>query len=259
MGAKPRALVLVGTGVFACLAALLVPPVHQDLGYHHFADVRTLGGIPNALNVLSNAPFAIAGAMGLFAIERRTRPTALNDVRERWPFALLFAGVFLTAFGSGYYHLAPDSPRLFWDRLPMTLGFMSLFGIVLRERVSERIGSALVPVLVVLGVASVLYWRLNDGEGRGDLRLYALVQFYPLLALPLMLLLFRPRYGGTRELVMCIVFYALAKALEVLDARIFEATNQIVSGHSLKHLSAAVATYFLVRMAERRTLVAAAS
>lgn len=74
------------------------------------------------------------------------------------------------------------------------------------------------------------------------------MQFCPLLALPLMLFLFRPRYDGTHELVMCIVFCAPAKALGVLDARIFEATGQLVSGHSLKHLAA----YFLVRMASAR-------
>ena len=234
---------------------LFLPPIHQDTAYHRFADTRDVLGVPNGLNVLSNLPFALVGLLGIAKVERAGRPASLDDLRERWPLLILFGGVFLTAFGSGYYHLAPDSPRLFWDRLPMTLGFMSLFGVVLRERVSERVGAALLPVLIVVGVVSVLYWRYGDGDGHGDLRLYALVQFYPLLALPIILLLFPPRFHGTRELGMCVVFYGLAKALEVLDARIFAALGGVVSGHSLKHLSAALATYYLVRMAGARTPV----
>lgn len=249
MGQTARGLVLAFSAALACAIVLFLPPIHQDAAYHRFADVRVMAGIPNAWNVLSNAPFALVGALGIVALERRSRPAVLDDLRERWPFLILYGGVFLTAFGSGYYHWAPDSERLFWDRLPMTLGFMSLFGIVLRERVSERLGAALLPVLITLGVVSVLYWRLGDGDGHGDLRLYVLVQFYPLIALPLILVLFPPRYRGTRELVWCVVFYGVAKALEVLDARIFSATGELVSGHALKHLAAALATWFLVRMA----------
>ena len=260
LGEQKRALVLLGTGVLALTAVFLLPPIHQDHAYHRFADTAALlvfGGIPNALNVLSNAPFAFVGLAGLALTANRTRrPRVFDDVRERWPFDLLFAGVLLTAFGSAYYHWAPDNRTLFWDRLPMTLGFMALFGIVIRERVSERAGTLLLPILVTLGVVSVLWWRLGDAEGKGDLRLYAWVQFYPLIALPLILVMFPPRFHGTRELVMCIVFYAIAKALEVLDAPIHRALGGIVSGHSLKHLAAATATFFLVRMAKAREPIA---
>lgn len=247
-----RAVLLLASAVLALTAVLFLPEQHQDPAYHQFADRRTLLGVPNALNVFSNLPFAFVGAFGLYQLRRPGRPAVFADVRERWPFSLLFAGVLLTAFGSAYYHWAPDNQTLFWDRLPMTLGFMALFGIVIRERVSAGVGQLLLPVLVVLGVVSVLYWRLGDEGGKGDLRLYALVQFYPLLAMPLILWLYPPKFHGTRQLVIAIAFYALAKALEVLDVAIDRALGGTVSGHSLKHLAAAVATYFLVQMARAR-------
>lgn len=249
---RRRGLVLLLTAIACTVAVWLGPPIHQDLGYHQFADTRTLLAVPNALNVLSNLPFAVVGLLGLHKVWVAQAPSPLAERGQRSWFLVLFGGIFLTAFGSAYYHYAPDSRSLFWDRLPMTLGFMSLFALVLKERVSVRLGDVLAGPLVLLGLASVSYWRWGDASGHGDLRLYVLVQFYPLLSLPLILWLFPPRYAGTRELVVTIGWYALAKALEVADARIFALTSNLVSGHSLKHLAAATATWFLVRMADAR-------
>jgi hypothetical protein len=44
----------------------LLPPIPQNPSYHDFADQRTLFGIPNFWNVVSNGPFAVIGAMGLW-------------------------------------------------------------------------------------------------------------------------------------------------------------------------------------------------
>jgi hypothetical protein len=208
---------------------------------HRFADQRTLWGIPNALNVLSNAPFAIVGALGLWNVAR-----GRFGEGEGPASALLFGGAFLTAFGSGYYHWAPGDETLFWDRLPMTFVFMALFGLVLRERVFTGAGEAairraIVRALVAAGVTSVVVWRVT-----GNLRLYALVQFYPLAVLPIVLWLFPSHLSGTRVLGITIALYVVAKILEVADASIFERLG-FVSGHSLKHLAAAAGTYFLVR------------
>jgi hypothetical protein len=46
------------------------------------------------------------------------------DARERWLYLVMFAGLSLTAFGSGYYHLAPDNARLVWDRIAIMMVFM---------------------------------------------------------------------------------------------------------------------------------------
>ncbi|HEU4780650.1 MAG TPA: hypothetical protein VFS58_12280, partial [Steroidobacteraceae bacterium] len=47
------------------VAALLVPAMPQPLTYHAFADCRTLFGVANFFNVVSNIPFLIGGVLGL--------------------------------------------------------------------------------------------------------------------------------------------------------------------------------------------------
>ena len=138
------------------------PPIPQALDYHTMADERALLGIPNSLNVLSNAPFAIVGLLGLAAaFGWMGRPSPFTDRWERWPYAALFAGVALTAAGSSYYHLAPDNARLVWDRLPMAVGFMGLLTALLAERVSLTAGKWLFLPLLAAGAASVGYLVLE--------------------------------------------------------------------------------------------------
>lgn len=261
--AKVFLLIAVAAGIaFFLLRHGRIP---QSESYHAFADTRTMQRIPNALNVLSNVPFAISGLLGLRFLGRGPtldpdasfRPgahTAFDSYRERPAYAIFFAGVFLTAFGSGFYHLAPSTPRLFWDRLPMAIAFMSLFATVISERISIYWSRNLLLPLVFSGVASVVAWRVSEQNGAGDLRAYAFVQGFPMLALPLMMLLFRSRYTHGWMLLVVILFYGVAKALEHFDAKVFELTANQVSGHSLKHVAAAVATYVVVMMLKRRSL-----
>jgi hypothetical protein len=204
------------------------------------ADERTLVGIPNGLNVLSNLPFAIVGLMGLAATFGRRGDGSSPFVTrgERWPYAALFAGVALTALGSSYYHLAPDNARLVWDRLPMTIGFMGLLTALIAERVSVSLGRWLFAPLLLAGAASVWYWHWSELQNAGDLRPYLLVQFGSLLLIVLLLVLYPARYSGTGYLVLGLAAYAAAKGLELADRSIF-ALGEVVSGHTLKHLAAA--------------------
>ena len=225
------------------------PRTAQPLEYHRMADERTMAGIPNALNVVSNLPFAIVGFLGLAAM--RAVKGTFDDPRDRWPYLALFAGVLLTAICSSYYHLAPDNARLVWDRLPMTVGFMGLFAAMLTERVNPRLGRALLVPLVFAGVGSVVYWFWTELRGEGDLRPYLLVQFGSLLRVALILALYpSPRHDG-RYIVGGLLIYALAKVFEVADGAIFE-FGRVVSGHTLKHLVAAVGVWFLVLMVRER-------
>lgn len=233
----------------------LQPRFGQDPAYHVFADARTLWGIPHAVNVVSNVVFAIVGIAALRSLTRG--PAVLIDPRERRPWLVLFAGVALTSLGSVWYHLAPDNTRLVWDRLPMTLGFMGLFAALLTERVSVRFGAAALPVLLVAGLASVVYWSVTETAGHGDLRPYYFVQFYPLLAIPLLLAVFPARYTGAAGLVVAIGFYVAAKVAESYDAAIFQAGG-VVSGHTVKHVLAATGLWWILRMLRHRAPVAAA-
>ncbi|MBI2527918.1 MAG: alkaline phytoceramidase [Candidatus Rokubacteria bacterium] len=234
----------------------LRPRFGQDPSYHAFADVRTLLGVPNAFDVLSNLAFAAVGIAALLFLARRS--DAFVDRRERLPWLVLFLGVALTGVGSAWYHLAPDNARLVWDRLPMTLGFMGLLAALLAERVSVRLGLALLPVLLVAGLTSVVYWHVTEMAGRGDLRPYYLVQVYPLLAIPLLLAVFPARYTGAANLVVALAFYLAAKVAESYDAAIY-GFGGLVSGHTLKHLLAAVGAWWLLRMLRHRALLPAQS
>jgi len=235
--------------VFTALAALwllLRPPIPQSMSYHDFADQRVLFGIPHFWNVVSNLPFLLVGVAGC-SYTLRSRTAFLTD-GERWPYFCLFLGVGLTAFGSAYYHLAPDNARLVWDRLPMAVAFMGLFSGILAERLGLRFGLTMLPVLQVVGLGSVLYWHFTD-----DLRPYYFVQFYPALAIPFLVLVFPARYTGTGYLLLALLFYVLAKIAEYpFDAPLFSALGYTLSGHTLKHLLAGVCTYWFLHMLWRR-------
>jgi hypothetical protein len=187
------------------------------------------------------------------------RPDAIGPQRpvqqpaERWPLLVLFAGISLTAFGSAYYHLAPNNDRLVWDRLPMTVAFMGFFASMIGERIAVLAGTWLLWPLVWLGFASVFNWQMGEQRHAGDLRLYGFVQFYPLVTIPLMLYLFPPRYTHAGDVLVALVWYLLAKVLEAgpVDHGIYN-LGHIVSGHTLKHLSAGLGAYWLFHMVKQR-------
>jgi hypothetical protein len=238
--------------VIIAIIALFIPPIPQPLSYHNFADHRSWFGIPNFNDVASNLPFAIFGIWGLIVM---FTPGAAKfaDARERWFYLVMFAALFLTAFGSGYYHLAPGNARLVWDRIPINIVFMALLAAVVAERVTVTLGLALFPVFELVGVASVLYWRSSELRGHGDLRFYAAVQVYAILVLLLALLL-PSNYTHGSDLAVVVAFYALAKVFEAADHQIFS-VGQIVSGHTLKHLAAAASGYWILRMVKKRDLI----
>ena len=178
---KRPVLIFLGLMAASLVALLLLPPILQDQSYHRFADERALFGIPNFWNVVSNLPFIAVGAAGL-----------RQFYRDPATFAL-FLGIFLTGFGSSYYHWNPNNDTLFWDRMPMTLCFMAILAIVVEERVNARFGAALLWPLLATGIFSLVLWRWT-----GDLRLYGWVQFFPLAAVPLLFLLFPPRACSAR-------------------------------------------------------------
>jgi hypothetical protein len=243
-------LVALGAGVF-----LLLPPISQDPAYHNFADQRAFLGIPHCLDVLSNFGFLIVGVWGLIflvrAKGRKGKGTFLESSKV-WSYFFFFVGVLLTAFGSAYYHLAPDNGRLVFDRLPMTIGFMALLSAVISERVDTRLGTRLLAPLMVLGVVSVLYWRWTDLRGHDDLRFYGLVQFGSIAAILLLAIFWPSRYTRGVDIFIVAGLYGLAKLFESLDRPIF-ALGNVVSGHTLKHLVAALACYWVLRMLASRS------
>jgi hypothetical protein len=232
-------------------AAVLLPATPQPVAYHDFADRRVLLGIANFVDVASNAGFLLAGIAGLVAALRRR--TIFEHPAERWPYAIFFLGMLLTAAGSAYYHLAPDNERLFWDRLPMTVAFMSLIAAQLVDRVSVRGGLALLVPMLLVGAASVAYWLASERAGAGNVIPYGVLQGYAVVMLLMLAALYRSRYTRGADIYWVFGAYLAAKLFEALDDELLR-LGDVVSGHSLKHLAAAFAGFIVCRMLWRRVL-----
>jgi hypothetical protein len=164
---------------------------------------------------------------------------------------VFFVGVALTGAGSFWYHLAPSDSRLPWDLLPMTCSFVSMVVVTFMERISVPVGTiALVPLLLA-GISSVAYWSITESHGHGDYKFYLFVQFFSPVLLALIVALFPPRYSGMRYLVVAFSLFVAAKLFELIDGQIY-GWGTVVSGHTLKHLTAAISCCWILKMLEVR-------
>jgi hypothetical protein len=246
-----------------------VGPLTQDPSYHFFADGRLMYDVPNFWNVVSNFPFCIIGLLGVQAVTKSTSESWLGVGRvpiaieinpdqprpaESWlrfksqPAScyVFFIGIFFTGIGSAYYHWNPNSATLVWDRLPMTIAFMGFFSLLIGDSISAKAGKQILLPLILIGLMSILYWKF-----KGDLRLYALVQFLPIILTPLILLFYKQQSGLTKYYWFMILFYGLAKVFEGYDKEIFSFSE--LSGHSIKHVFASLAPLTLCVGLRRKT------
>ena len=247
-----RLKIFIAIVVVAIIGVFSINPIAQDQGYHQFADQRGMVNVPNFFDVISNLAFVIVGFMGMRLVGSGRATGGLPELQA--VYLTFFVGVFLTGFGSAYYHFHPDNQTLLWDRLPMTIAFMALFSAIVGETISPRIALKLFIPLLAAGMASVVYWHVSELNGNGDLRAYVLVQFLPIVLIPLMLVLFTSRLNGNKYIWGIIGDYAVSKLMEHFDSRIYNALG-VVSGHSLKHLVAAFATFiFYLALRNRQIL-----
>jgi len=230
--------------IFIFILLSILSPIAQDISYHDFADSRTLLALPNFWNVVSNLPFLFVGVYALTKLF--TKKIICDEYEMHSAYMLFFLGIGLVALGSGYYHLHPSNDTLLWDRLPMALAFMALFSIIIAEFISQTEGKRLLYPLVLLGIISVLYWAYTESLGEGDLRLYIFVQFFPMIIIPVLLLLFRSRFTLHTAYWYLLSSYVLAKIFEYYDEAIYEVLG-FISGHSLKHLIVALGLFVLIK------------
>ena len=237
--------------LLAVVSLVCYGPIPQDDAYHHFADHRTILGVGNFWNVVSNIPFLVIGAAGLGLSALLFYPFA-SRVRidekahaMRCHYVTFFTGLILTGLGSSYYHLEPNGTTLVWDRLPMTIAFMGFFCLVIGYHASVKVARVALLPAVSTGALSVAYWVYTESIGAGDLRFYALVQFLPIVLIPLIVEGSESKQLTKRSVWIIILFYAAAKFLEHFD-QFFYTTLHLVSGHSLKHLIASFAGVVIV-------------
>jgi hypothetical protein len=248
-----RLLAFLGFTLAVLIGVFFLHRIPQNPAYHLFADSRSIWGIPNFFNVISNLPFFVAGMWGLIHTIPNRQTQAFREKYERWPYIVFFLGLALTCFGSAYYHWAPDNRALAWDRLPMTVGFIGIFAGTIGDRIGPRIGRVCLAPMLVFGISSVLYWYFSEMKGVGDLRPYVVVQFYTIVAVILLVILFPARYTHAGWLIAGGGAYVLAKVFEALDKPIFDLTK--ISGHTLKHLAASLTAIWIGIMLRRRAAI----
>jgi hypothetical protein len=230
------------------VAALLVlavalPGMPQDPDYHHFADARTLLGVPRAMDVLSNIFFLALGGIGLVC-HFAGRLDYLNAAM-RTSGLVFFLGFVLTAIGSAYYHMDPNDRGLAWDRMGMVVAFAGVLGLVAAHRVSVRAANVLLPVALAGGVLSVGWFAAT-----GSITPYAVLQFGGIGLVAGVSWL--PTHGKGPNWAALIAAYALAKVLEMEDVEVVHLTQGVVSGHTLKHVFAALAALAVLLPLVRR-------
>ncbi|MES2949261.1 MAG: hypothetical protein V4858_12045 [Pseudomonadota bacterium] len=236
----------------AIAVACLGPAVGQYADYHAFADQRTLWGLPFAMDVLSNLPFALVGVWGLVRLRStdapRPRAVFVTDETQRDLARLFFAGLILTALCSTWYHLQPDDGGLTIDRMGMLAAFAGLLGLAAVDRISERAGPWTAVAVLTLGPTAVGVWTMT-----GNLLPWTVLQGGGML-LVVALALRKPQFGAWDiPLVEVIAWYALAKLLELGDHHILALTQGLVSGHTLKHVAAAMAAWPVIAVMQNGT------
>jgi hypothetical protein len=237
---------IITVGLIAILA--LHGRIAQPAQYHDFADHSVVSGIPHAADVLSNAGFALVAIWGWLTLRPRR---ASEQLRAGWPgYRLFLIGLLLTAFGSAFYHFAPDNISLIWDRLPIALVCAGLIAGVRGDIRGSNSGVDAI-VLALAAVASVAWWAITERTGAGDLRPYLLLQALALILIPLWQAIYRRPRSDRIAFGTAMGLYVLAKLAEVFDHEIATALG-FVSGHTLKHLIATAATAAVVWGLKRR-------
>ena len=234
---------LFATVILVFTAFWSILPIQDASSYFNFADQRCILGINNFSDVASNLAFTIVGLLGFYWIK--------NNVSLTYEFKLLgnflATAMLLVSMGSAFFHYIPTVERLFWDRVPMVLGFISLIGLLVVDRVNKKLGLRTFYILFILSVITLALWRLNYL----DLRPYLLIQFGALLFVVLIILLKSRGTISNSAIWISFGFYILAKIFEIADTFMWNLTG-FISGHTMKHLAAALAMLVLLKTFRRR-------
>ena len=250
-----KAWFLVAVSALISGAVWSMGPIAQSEEYHNFADQAKWGPIPNGLNVLTNLAFLASSYMGIHALW--TNQAVFRKKSERAAYWVMFVSLFFVAWGSAYYHWYPTTTTLFWDRLPMTITFMSIVSVLFCEKIDDKLGQLMLIPLCLIGVASVTWWSFTEAhpDYAGDLRFYILVQVAPVVLSPIVVYLYPSKYSHAEFMYICAVLYIASKLVEFFDHGVWHLSFRVLSGHSLKHILAAAGTSWIPSMIKRRVIL----
>ncbi len=226
--------IFIALALFGLVFFLSIAPIYDRPDANVYADQRMFFGIPNFFLALPGLIFIILGSLGFWKLW----PQRKTFLRAVW--MIFFIASIGIGLGSGYYHLDPSDQRLFWDRLSISTAFMALLAGVISERISLNTAKKVAPFLILFGMGSIFYWGWS-----GDIRFYSLIQYFSIIALPLLCFCFPMK--DDKYIYGVVIFYVLAKLIEMVDGQIFSLTHQMISGLTLKQLCGAVGVYFVYR------------
>jgi len=224
--------------IILILLAIFLPSIEQNQNYHNFADQRTLFGVRNAFDTLSNLAFIIVGILGLVNFYNNRYIKISNSFSVL--LNLFFIAIILTGLGSSYYHQNPNDFTLVFDRLAMSLVFAVVLAMLAYLKISPRFGLHTLAELLILAPLTVLIWNYN-----GNLTPYAVLQFGGIILVVLTLILTKASKPSPC-FTSLIILYGVAKLAEFYDEKIFILSQNLISGHTLKHLIAALAVIIFV-------------
>ncbi|HEX8986618.1 MAG TPA: hypothetical protein VF816_01555 [Rhodocyclaceae bacterium] len=228
-------------------AALGHGPIHQLSHYHEFADQTGRFGVDHFADVASNLGFLLVALWGFVRLAPQQTHPAMAGA---WAgYRLFLIGLLLTAFGSAYYHLAPDDARLVWDRLPIALACAGLLAGAWSDT-HDRPSANPAALLALFAVASVAWWYFGALAGNDDLRPYLMLQVLPFVLIPLWQSSYDVRPYDRWYFGAALLLYAAAKGAEVGDHQIAALLG--VTGHTLKHLLATLSSALIVAALDRR-------
>lgn len=238
---EPKSMLPTAVTGLLLVASVIHGPIAQLPHYHEFADQAQRFCIPHFADVASNFGFLLVAVWGWFELSPMREHPALAP--GWFGYRLFLAGLALTAFGSAYYHLAPDNARLIWDRIPITLACAGLLAGVWGD-VHCSHSREFAIAFAIFGVASVAWWYFTERAGNGDLRPYLAMQILPLLLVPIWQTTYDVQKSDRWFFGVALITYAAAKLAEINDHEIGAVLD--VTGHTLKHLLATLSSALIV-------------
>jgi hypothetical protein len=230
---KDSAMVILASLALATLAGLVAwGPLPIAPTEHQHADLRTLLGIPSALNVLVNLPCFALCAWGWRAMRASLWPA---DLRRTWQWFQVFG--MLTALSATAYHLRPGNGLFAATHVCMAGAFTLLTFAFLAERVSPWFASTqalAVAVALPLAMGGLVVAHTVFGSS-ADMRPLLLLELIPILLVPTGAIGLRGAWTQRSDWMFTLGLYVAARSFEFSDRAVFEATGWI-SGHTLSHL-----------------------
>jgi len=221
----------------------------QEQNYHQFADNRVFFGIPNGLDVMSNLAIVFPGIAGIaFVHERQKNKYEWADKFEPTILYCMFFGMVLTFFGSVWFHLEPSNSTLVWDRLGMVIIMACYCSLIIFDRFDSNLAKKVHFPLILIGFSSVFIWQYFD-----DLRFYFAFKVQLFILVFILLKYGEESYNRSKDYILSLALFGLATIFEFNDGVVFDALI-IISGHTLKHIVAGIALWWIMRMTRERKL-----